>query len=603
MTYETTFTPLCAAAVLVLSSVSMVAQVDVLTRRMDNSRSGVNSHETVLNQANVRSKFGKLWTLFADAKIMAQPLYVSNLAVPAGAAFGSVAKTKCASGCNVVIFATMKGTVYAYLADEKPKSVNDTLVWARYLSDRNACNCGATGPQNGSGNFDMWGVDDPWWGVLGTPVIDRAANSLYVVTWTNDQQYRLYNLNLKTGAIQKGPVLIQGTIGDQTFAPNTQGWIQRRKQRAGLLLANGSVYVAFGGDNHDALAGWLFVYDANTLALKTVWSPTPGGRNGGIWMAGEAPAADSAGNVFVQTGDGDGPQNPQKRRFGNSLVKLNLAGNSLNVADFFTPCNQMLLTQCDLDHGSSGPILFNGFVAGGGKNGWLYLMRADKLAQYRPGPFPPPAAACMPGIPDCADGPNVVQKWQASHGHIHGAPVFWSGPGGKSWLYVMGEGDHLKAYPFDGEKFAIGDMKQSAWSEPTLNSRPECQARSNHGMWMPGGYVAASSSGMAAGTGVVWALVPANGDANSCRGVKGMLMAFDATDISKELWRSQGKDVGLSDTGDSLGLLSRFNPPIVANGKVFVGTSGDAETLQRWNGARPAPGPANYGLVIYGLKQ
>jgi hypothetical protein len=111
-----------------------------------------------------------------------------------------------------------------------------------------------------------------------------------------------------------------------------------------------------------------------------------------------------------------------------------------------------------------------------------------------------------------------------------------------------------------------------------------------------------SSNGAAAGTGIVWAVVPANGDANSCRGVKGMLIAFDAEDITKELWRSQGKDVGLSDTQDSFGLLARFNPPTIANGKVFLGTAGDAEPLQRYAGRRPAPNPANYYLAVYGLK-
>src|SRR5580704_18990370 len=152
---------------------TVFAQVDVPTRRVDNFRSGVNSHETVLTQDAVRTRFGKVWTLYADAKIMAQPLYVSNLVVPPARIIGTTAKTKCASGCNVVIFATMKGTIYAYMADQKPSSVNDTLLWATYLSDGTACKCGATGPQNGSGNFDMWAVDDPWWGVLGTPVIDR----------------------------------------------------------------------------------------------------------------------------------------------------------------------------------------------------------------------------------------------------------------------------------------------------------------------------------------------------------------------------------------------------------------------------------------------
>jgi hypothetical protein len=585
---------------LVLMVTPTLAQVDVLTRRYDNFRSGVNTHETILNQTNVRSRFGKAWTLFADAKIMAQPLYVSNFVVPAANIVGSTAKMKCSGGCNAVIFATMKGTVYAYMADQKPTTNNDTLLWATYLSDSQHCSCGATGPQNGSGNFDMWAVDDPWWGVLSTPVIDRSANSIYVVNWTNDQQYRVYNLNLATGQIQRGPVVVQGSIGGQTFAPNTNGWIQRRKQRAGLLLSNGLLYVAFGGDNPDALAGWLFVYDAATLALKTVWSPTPNGRNGGIWMAGDAPAADAGGNIYLQTGDGD--LVPANQSFGDSLVKLRFQNGAISVAGFFAPCNQMLLKQCDLDQGSSGPVLFDQLVLGGGKDGKLFSMRTDKMPGYQPGPFPPPAASCTPGVPDCTDGPDLVQKWQAAMGHIHGAPVIWKGPNDRIWLYIMGEGDRLKAFPLEDGKFNVQAVKQSGWSQPALNKVPVCQTQANHGKWMPGGFLEVSSNGSSPGTGVVWALVPANGDANSCRGVKGMLIAVDAENVTRELWRSQGKDANISDTKDSYGLLARFNPPMIANGKVFVGTAGDAEPLQRYGGPRPAPGAANYYLAVYGLK-
>src|SRR5271165_37685 len=379
--------------ILAFTVTPLFAQVDVLTRRYDISRSGVNAHESTLNQQNVRTGFGKLWTLYADAKIMAQPLYVSNLMVPAANIIGPTAKAKCAGGCNAVIFATMKGTVYAYMADQKPTTNSDTLLWATYLSDGQHCNCNATGPQNGSGNFDMWAVDDPWWGILSTPVIDRATNSLYVVNWTNDQQYRVYNLSLTTGQIQKGPVVVNGSAGGETFAPNNGGWIQRRKQRAGLLVSNGLLYVAFGGDSVSGLAGWLFVYDATSLTLKTVWSPEAHGRNGGIWMAGDAPAADVAGNIYLQSGNGD--FDPSKQNFGDSILKLQMQNGSISVAGFFAPCNQMLLDQCDLDQGSSGAVLFDQFVVGGGKNGELFLMRTDKMAGYQPGPFPPPAAACM----------------------------------------------------------------------------------------------------------------------------------------------------------------------------------------------------------------
>jgi hypothetical protein len=81
-----------------------------------------------------------------------------------------------------------------------------------------------------------------------------------------------------------------------------------------------------------------------------------------------------------------------------------------------------------------------------------------------------------------------------------------------------------------------------------------------------------------------------------------MLIAFDADDVTQELWRSQGKDANVSDTKDSYGLLARFNPPTIANGKVFVATAVDSEPLQRYGGPRPAPGPADYYLAVFGLK-
>lgn len=487
-----------------------------------------------------------------------------------------------------MIFASMKGTVYAYMADQKPSTVSDTLVWARYLGE----------PQKSDKDFDKWATDDPWWGILGTPVIDRGSSSLYAVTWNDDGQYRLYNLDLNSGKIKQGPVIIQGTVAGQKFAENRTGWKQLRKQRAALLLANGALYVAFGGDNPEGSAGWLFVYDAATLALKTVWSPTPSGRNGGIWQGGQGPAADSAGNVYLQTGDGD--FDVGRKLYGNSLLKLRLGREDLNVADYFTPCNQAFLDRCDLDHGSSGPLLFNEFVVDGSKAGMLYLMRADKLAKYRPAPSLPETGVCS-SIPKCQDGPLIVQKWKAAKGHIHGSPVFWEGPFGNSWLYVMGEADHLKAFPFVNGKFEVSAVRRSTWVPPKPGVA-SCGGPMKH--WMPGGVISVSSNGSAPGTGIVWVLVPANGDANSYRGVKGMLLALNAEDVSQELWRSQGQNAALSDTNNSLGMLARFAPPTIANGKVFVGTAGDKEPLKRWcDGVRPTQFPQNYGVVVYGVKE
>ena len=74
-----------------------------------------------------------------------------------------------------------------------------------------------------------------------------------------------------------------------------------------MLLTHGTVYIGFGGCH----SGWLLAYDAQTLAQigKFNASPNLDGEGkyasaGGIWMGGGGPAADTAGNVYVTTGNG-----------------------------------------------------------------------------------------------------------------------------------------------------------------------------------------------------------------------------------------------------------------------------------------------------------
>jgi len=549
--------------------VGMKDSLNVYTQRVDNQRSGVNLAETELNQSNVKSQFGKLWTLNSDAKIMVQPLYVSHLA-----------SHKCPQGCNTVLFASMNDTVYAYIADQKPATSNDTLIWSRSLGP----------PRAGAHDIDEDALDDPSWGILSTPAIDLANNLIYMVAWNSDQMYRIYALDLRTGEAVKGPVVIEGSVGESSFTEHDKKWKQLRKQRASLLLDRGSLYVAFGGDNAGGLSGWLFVYDAATLQFRTVWTPEPGGKSGGIWMSGTGPLADEAGNIFLQTANGD--YDPKKNQYGNSLVKLKLNQNKLDVVDAFTPCNQSYLNHQDLDMGSAAPLLLPGnSLLSGGKFGNLYLMDRDHLAGYLAGGW---------HKQECADSQYVLQTVSLNRGHIHGSPIYWNGPDGKRWVYVMAEAQNLTAFPFvDGRlKTGVADVKMSAWKPPRQASAI-CHRPARN--WMPGGILALSSDANRAGTGIVWALVPANGDSNTFRGVKGMLLALNAEDVSQELWRSQGADAE-SDTPNSYGLLARFVPPTVANGKVFVANAGDQEELKRYCRARPTQFPKNYGVVVFGLK-
>jgi len=97
--------------------------------------------------------------------------------------------------------------------------------------------------------------------------------------------------------------------------------------------------------------------------------------------------------------------------------------------------------------------------------------------------------------------------------------------------------------------------------------------------------------------GIVWAIVPLNGDANKFRGVTGIVVAVDAQDVSKQLWTSE-----LAGTRDRLGLFSSFVPPTIAGGKVFVATHGDAEPLAQYSAQnRPKQMAANHYVTVYGL--
>jgi hypothetical protein len=152
-------------------------------------------------------------------------------------------------------------------------------------------------------------------------------------------------------------------------------------------------------------------------------------------------------------------------------------------------------------------------------------------------------------------------------------------------VYVWGVNDHLRAYIFDGQRFPETD-------KPTMSA-----FRAPKGT--PGGMLSLSSDGGNAGTGIVWAVVPLDGDANKERGVTGIMLALDALDVSKTLWTSEQ-----SGGRDRLGLFAKFTPPTVAGGKVFVATYGDAEARRTYREfARPVQFPTRYYVAVYGLRQ
>ena len=122
--------------------------------------------------------------------------------------------------------------------------------------------------------------------------------------------YRLHALDITTGAEKfGGPVQLSGSVpgtapdGNGSSVPFNVQWAN---QRPGLLLQGGYLFIGFAshGDN-GPWHGWILGYNATTLQQTGIWNTSPNGKGNGIWGAGSGLAADTEGNAYVSTGNGD----------------------------------------------------------------------------------------------------------------------------------------------------------------------------------------------------------------------------------------------------------------------------------------------------------
>jgi hypothetical protein len=528
------------------SSVAALAQVNIYTRSYNNARTGANLNETILTPANVNANtFGKLFTVPVDGESYAQPLYVANLAIAGGTH-------------NVVFVATMLNSVYAIDAD------NGAVLWKKNFGmPINPVTAQSYNNHEFAQNIsNITGV-----GIVSTPVIDPATNIMYFVTsfqYQNNgvtQYARLLNaLDITTGdPFGASPVNIAATYSTPDITTPLVFNPLRQNNRPGLALANGNVYIAFA--SHDDIPpynGWVLAYSASTLAQVAVFSDTTSGSLGGIWNAGQAPAVDSAGNLYISTGNGSfGTTANNLQQTGNSFIKLS---PTLQLLDYFTPFDSAAMNSGDADLGSSGLLLVPNttYVLGGGKQGILYLADTTGLGGFNAG------------------GDKVHQEFQAVYGkgtsHIHGTPSYFDSPVNGPTAYVWGENDVLRAYLFNATTRLMNPtpVAMSTMTAPVVN---------NNGA-MPGGFTTISANGNT--NGILWASTPYNGDA-SANLTQGVLYAFDANTL-KLLWSDK-----TNDTRDEIGVFAKYVPPIVANGKMYVPNFTPVNNIGSGN------------LVVYGL--
>jgi hypothetical protein len=191
---------LCVTATGLLSQTP--TPVPVPTWRYDLTHAGENTQETALTPANVNPQsFGKLFSLPVDSTVYAQPLYVPALKMSDGLVH------------NVLFVATENDSIYAFDADSNG-GANAKPIWQiSLLTAAYGAGSGATAvPWADTGSPDV----APTVGITGTPTINPATNTMYVVANTKENGAyfsRLHAINIVTGAEQpNSPVNITATV-------------------------------------------------------------------------------------------------------------------------------------------------------------------------------------------------------------------------------------------------------------------------------------------------------------------------------------------------------------------------------------------------------
>ncbi len=518
---------------------------NVPTWHMDNARSGLNSGETVLTPANVNaSSFGKLFSYLVDGYMYAQPLYVSNLTI-------NGAKH------NVVFAATERASVYAFDADNFG---NGSPLWKVSLLQS------GESPQPG-------GNPRPFQGLTSTPVIDLNTNTMYLVSAqqsTGPPFFRLNALDIATGQQRPGSPVVITASAPGTNSQSVGGVITLTAsclQRASLLLAKGTLYLGFSACH----SGWLLSYDAASLTQLGVLNTSPNmdgygqfGGAGGIWMGGGGPAADDQGNVYLSTGNGFYDGGPE---WGDSVLKVD---SHLNVIDSFTPFDWAYLQCADKDLSAGGVMLMPGQtqLLAGGKAGKMYLVNTGNLGREQAGD----AGAAQTfwfngshGTASCVDNHNNTVTGETAPYSFYSTAAWFNGS-----AFIGTDPGPVRQFTFASGQFTAGPQTPDGIGNLTYGTTP---------------FISASGTS----NGIVWMIdhgEPIQAP-NSSTPSTAVLRAYDAADITHELYNSS------QSAGDAPGFGIKFTSPIVADGRVFIGTAHDSLSSSNPQGE----------LDVYGLKK
>jgi hypothetical protein len=490
---------LLAASILLVSSSFSLSQQPLLTSHGDNYRDAANTHETLLTPANVNmAGFGRLFSVPIDYVALAQPLYVPNVNIPGKGLH------------NVVYVVTQADSVYAIDADD------GTQLWTASMLNGGTTASGAYLPCGTAPGFYQEGI-------IGTPVIDPNTNTMYLVAKTllnTKVRHHLHALDITTGNEQPGsPVLITAKSTSNKGTVTVFNSLHQ-KNRPGLLLSNGVLYLAFGSNYcNDSNSGWILSYDASSLSQLKVFNTSPDYGLTSIWQAGVGLAADDAGYIYAETAESgshgyDVPNGGQS--YCNSVLKL---APDLSLADYFTPWSVAYLNVNDLDLSSTGVIVlpdqpgpYPHEAIATGKQGIVYVLDRDNMGMY---------TANDSVIQEVTLVPNTTKDV------MFGAPAYWN-----NTLYFAPDNYGVMAFP----------LSNGTLGTPVLTTRfagshsPSVSANGNS-------------------NGILWFISGST------------LYAYNATTMQSLYSSGQAPN-----SRDTLGPVGSFVTQTVASGRVYVAT-------------------------------
>jgi len=364
---------------------------DLLTYDYDNARSGRDTVDPAITNVSTNPA----WDDSLDGGVYAEPLVYDT----------------------TVYVATENDSVYALSVS------SGKVLWHLHVGTAVSTSVIDSAPtlRRGCGDIDPLGI-------TGTPVIDPVTDEIFVAEETEPAGYNGWQ-GIRHWLVAIGlashKVIWKRDIDPPGGNNLNDYYIAAEQQRPAITLANGRLYVPFGGLAGDCGQYHGYVVDLPVSGTGPVGSyEVPTQREGAIWETNGAVVSSEGGDLYVATGNGSS-NSVKDFDEGNSVVELS---PTLKRLGYWAPSNWVQLNDHDWDLGSAGPINVPGtsllFVAGkpclcDGHNEFGFLMSEGHLGGIGHGTFTAPV--CPGGGDFGADASDVVGTGKSARIFVYAA--------------------------------------------------------------------------------------------------------------------------------------------------------------------------------------